>query len=115
MVEGASSRLTVPFVSSEEPAILAQGEIRPNQSQLRCCACGRADQPEGSLQLCSLARDGVLLRVCRLCYLFAEVRDLSTGGGVSPFLLQQIDSILENLFRLLRAELDSSEDGGSQR
>ena len=93
---------------SEGAAILGDSSLAELPSQYRCCSCLRADIPEHSLNLVTLAREGELYRVCRLCYLIAEVKELATGGGVSPLLLAHVDEELSSLYGLLRAEVDGA-------
>ena len=90
-----------------EAAIFADGRPQVSSSASRCCACYRLDVPEHALSLTTIARGGQLFRVCRLCYLLAEVRDLSTGGGVPADLLAHTEGQLQELYTLLRASLEA--------
>ena len=89
------------FLAERFSGLLAQ------RSQHRCARCARADVPEGSLGLTTLARDGELVVICRTCFLSAEVHELATGGGVSAELSQHVEEQLFTLYSLLRAEIES--------
>ena len=113
MSMSASSQIeNVVLNPAESPAILSQEALRPFAGSAdRCCACLRGDVPAGSLRVCTLARDGELFRICRLCFLFSEVRELSTAGGISSGLLEYVDLQLHELYGLLRGELEVRSNG----
>ena len=113
MSMSASSQIeNVVLNPAESPAILSQEALRPFAGSAdRCCACLRGDVPAGSLRLCTLAGDGELFRICRLCFLFSEVRELSTAGGISSGLLEYVDLQLHELYGLLRGELEVRSNG----
>ena len=48
----------------------------------------------------------VMVLFCQLCLLIAEVRDLATGGGISPEFLEHTERQLAELYALLRLSLE---------
>ena len=68
--------------------------------RFRCHSCYRADVEQNRLRLVLIARDGLFYKVCQLCFLVSEVRDLAAGGGISPELLDHTERQLAELYVL---------------
>ena len=92
----------------EPPGVFAHLDRPLRPLPTRCCgSCLRTEGPGEPLALTTLARNGELFLVCRLCFLSSEVRELATGGGVSQALVERVEARLYGLYTELRTELEA--------
>ena len=56
-----------------------------------CALCEQGDSPAGRLGPTTLPVHGLLLVVCRLCWLCVSMRELATGGDISSETIASIE------------------------
>ena len=90
-----------------EPAVLEDWRPAPFRMHLsrRCNCCLRADLEDNQVRLVSLDCDGLPYEVCTVCFMAAELRELATGG-LSPEIQAYAEQQLEELYEVLRLDLE---------